>query len=182
MQETHKCGGPASAQARLGCCGHQEPGEGWASPLGAQRCPGAPPVWPPVFPKAPRRRTPWASPVRGSSPWPTMLRTCSAQVSEELGPAPGVGGEPHGEGGVSLHRQSHFHLQRQSTCSSWKISLPSKGALGFLGPPNQATDLSQPDIPAGKRVLMGATEPGDHAVGPLLPGCRMGGGYPSFHN
>lgn len=72
-------------------------------PSGAQRCPAAPPAWPPLFPKAPRTRTPWASPVRGGGPWPTILRTCSAQVSGGLGPAPGGLGETS-LGKVEPHR------------------------------------------------------------------------------
>lgn len=55
------------SQACPSCCGHREPSEGWASLSGAQRCPGAPPAWPPLFPKAPKRSTPWALPVRGGS-------------------------------------------------------------------------------------------------------------------
>lgn len=56
------------SQACPRCCGHREPSEGWASLSGAQRCPGAPPAWPPLFPKAPKTSSPWAFPVRDGSP------------------------------------------------------------------------------------------------------------------
>lgn len=70
------------SQACLSCCGRQEPSEGWASLSGGSpECPGAPPAWPPLFPKAPQRRTRWALPVRAGSPLPTMLRICLIQVS-----------------------------------------------------------------------------------------------------
>lgn len=160
-------GGPALSQACPRCCGHREPGKGWVSPLGAHRCPAVPPARPPLFPKAPRTRTPWASPVRGGSPWPTMLRTCSAQVSENL------------SGGWSFTAPPGIlppAIKAESTFFSWRASLPSKGSLAFLSTLCQTHGLSQPNIPAGKKALMGAAGLGDCRVGHLhfLPSSRMG--------
>lgn len=55
----------------------------------------------------------------------------------------------------------------QRTSSSWKVSLPSKGTIAHLSPPPLArpTGLSQPDIPAEKKVLRGATELGRSSSG-----------------
>lgn len=131
MQEAHEHGGPASSQACPRCYGHREPSEGWASPSGAQRCLGAPPAWPPLFPKVPRTRTPWAYPVRSGSPWPTMPRTCPAQVS--------VGENLSWEGGTSCHGQeSHCHELRQRTHLPVGKSASPARVPSISEPPRQA--------------------------------------------
>jgi hypothetical protein len=119
-------------------------GEGWASPSGAQKCPGVPPAWPPLFPKALRLRTSWTSPVRYGSPWPTKLRTCLTQVSGETGLAAEAGGAPllGGESGLQL-----------------------EGLHSLQGDPSfqaRSVGLSQFHVPTGKKVFLGATELRDH--------------------
>lgn len=95
-------GEPGSSQTWWSCpvpggCGHHKPSEGWR-PLGAQTCPVAPPGWSPLFPKVPRTRTPWASTVRGGSPWRCYGHAPPRSV---WGASPvlwGSGGEPLSEG------------------------------------------------------------------------------------
>lgn len=98
-------------------------------------------------------------------------------------PCSGGLGEHLSGRGASLHRQeSRLRPWRQSSCSGWKMSLPSEGALAFLSPANPATGLSQTDIPAGKKVLMGATALGGQSVGQILAGCRRAWRCSGFHS
>lgn len=79
-------------------------------------------------------------------------------------------------------QESHLHPWRQDTRSSWKMTLSGKGTSAFLSSPSQAIDLPQPDIPAGKKVLMGATELGGCPGGAYSAWLWDGMGYSGFHS
>lgn len=126
-------------------------------------------------------------PSDGGSPWLTMLQICLVHVSGGLGPAPGgVGENLSWEGGSSLDKQeSCLHpLRLRAHLPAGKLASPARGPYISCPPPALARPigLSQPDSPAGKEVLMAATELGDHPVGHVLPGSRMGGGHSGFHS